>query len=78
MLEKAHSMPKAFDNLLEAYEQLGEAIPSLGQKQRVFEVHPQLIKIVELTYADLLEFHEHGIAIFERPSKCASSQRSSS
>ena len=69
MLEVAHAMPKAFDNLLEAYEQLGEATPSLGQKQKVFEVHPRLIKIVELMYADLLEFHEHGIAIFDRPSK---------
>jgi len=72
MLQVADSMPKAFDSLLEAYEQLGEVIPSLDKKQRVFEVHPQLIKILELMYSDLLEFHEQGLRIFDRPSKRAS------
>lgn len=66
MFEVASSFPKAFDDLLEAYEQLGEAIPSLEQKQWVFEVHPQLLKILELIYSDLLDFHERGLAIFDR------------
>ncbi|KAI9779019.1 MAG: hypothetical protein M1816_003779 [Peltula sp. TS41687] len=66
LLQVASSYAEAFDALLDAYEQIGENIPLLSQYQSLFERNPQMRKVLEMIYADILEFHRKAIKYFQQ------------
>ncbi|KAI1658130.1 WD40 repeat-like protein [Daldinia decipiens] len=57
----------SFDKLLDAYAQIGDAIPGLECYSKTFAEHPPLATVLEDYYSDILEFHRISITIFKRP-----------
>lgn len=57
----------SFDKLLDAYAQVGAAIPGLMVYRSTFEKHPPLANILEDYYSDILRFHEAALKVFTRP-----------
>ncbi|ROV93245.1 hypothetical protein VPNG_09534 [Cytospora leucostoma] len=57
----------AIDKLLDAYSQVGAAIPGLVVYQSAFEKYPPLAGILEDYYSDILQFHEAALEVFKRP-----------
>lgn len=60
---------KALDILLDAFEQLGNAIPDLRKHEGIFDVHPELWAILELIYQDVLQFLEQALRLSTHPSE---------
>ena len=56
----------AFDTLLDAYQQIGENIPLLGQYQAMFADNAYMQGILELIYKDILEFHRRALKFFKQ------------
>lgn len=59
----------ACDAILDAYEQLGEAMPVLSQFTSLLSTNRHTQRILIHIYEDILEFHLHTLQIFSRPSK---------
>jgi hypothetical protein len=55
------------DTLLDAYEQIGERIPSFMHYQCLFERNPEMRRALDLYYCDILEFHYHALQFLSRP-----------
>lgn len=59
---------EAFDKLLDAYSQIGDAIPGLLAYKTAFERHPTLAAVLEDYYSDILRFHQEALEVFNRSS----------
>ncbi|KAF5500395.1 hypothetical protein CGCS363_v006140 [Colletotrichum siamense] len=58
-----------FDKLLDAYAQIGDAIPGLSVYKGVFDQHETLKVVMQDYFSDILRFHEEAIKIFARSRK---------
>ncbi|KAF3058704.1 hypothetical protein GL218_05334 [Daldinia childiae] len=67
MLLTASTHLSSFDKLLDAYEQIGAAIPGLERYEKTFAEHHPLATVLEDYYSDILEFHRIAISVFKRP-----------
>ncbi|KAI1467938.1 WD40 repeat-like protein [Daldinia caldariorum] len=67
LLITASTHINSFDKLLDAYVQVGNAIPGLQRYEATFAEHPPLATVLEDYYSDILEFHRISLAIFKRP-----------
>lgn len=67
ILQVASSWTYSFDRLLDAYEELGEALPMLHQYQDLFKSQPELEKVLVMLYRDILDFHRGALRFFTRP-----------
>ncbi|KAK3996549.1 hypothetical protein QBC44DRAFT_317159 [Cladorrhinum sp. PSN332] len=66
LLGIAKAYVDSFDKLLDAYSDIGNAIPGLMHYKATFEKHPPLATVLEDYYSDILEFHAKAIAVFKR------------
>ncbi|OQV01238.1 NACHT domain-containing protein [Cladophialophora immunda] len=53
--------------ILEAYEQIGEALPLLEQYLSLFQQHPEMQRVLAMIYKDILEFHQPALRFLNRP-----------
>ncbi len=65
----ASTWARAFDTLLDAYQQLAENIPLLEQYHALFRTTPRMASVLTIIYEDILEFHQTALRVFKRPSK---------
>ena len=56
----------SLDALLEAYNQIAEALPRLDRYGVTFIDNPDFQKVLSLIYADILEFHRRAYKFFRR------------
>ncbi|OBT70089.1 hypothetical protein VE03_00429 [Pseudogymnoascus sp. 23342-1-I1] len=66
LLLVAKTWAESLDTLLDAYEQLGEAIPLLCQYESLFTNNKHMRRLLGCIYADILEFHRRALVIFKR------------
>ncbi|KAJ4266324.1 hypothetical protein NW762_004308 [Fusarium torreyae] len=57
-----------FDKLLDAYSEIGNALPGLQHYSASFENYPPLATVLEDYYSDILNFHHIALSVFARPS----------
>ncbi len=67
--QAASTWTDSFDSILDAYSQIGEHMPLLEQYQSLFGARPHMIRILTLTYADILKFHKKAVRMFRGKSK---------
>ncbi|KAJ3454415.1 hypothetical protein MRS44_018309 [Fusarium solani] len=67
LLETASSCDRAFNELLNTYERMGEEFPLLLQYRDLFQAEPQKVQILVLIYKDIIKFHEIALGQFRRP-----------
>lgn len=60
---------EAFNELLDAYQRIGENLPLLLQYQNLFQTDPKIGKILVFMYEDILEFHRRALNYFQKPSR---------
>ncbi|TDZ24409.1 hypothetical protein Cob_v003428 [Colletotrichum orbiculare MAFF 240422] len=66
LLGMAKTHIDCFDKLLEAYSQIGSAIPGLVAYTGTFQQHSTLYQILEDYYDDVLQFHLEAVQVFNR------------
>ncbi|KAI9869334.1 MAG: hypothetical protein M1813_000123 [Trichoglossum hirsutum] len=66
MLQTASTLEESFDQLLNAYEQIGERMPQLQKYEEIFSLDPRMQKVLEQYYEDILEFHRRALKFFSR------------
>ncbi|KAH6958961.1 hypothetical protein DER45DRAFT_613462 [Fusarium avenaceum] len=57
----------SFDKLLNAYSEIGNALPGLQQYRASFESYQPLSSVLEDYYSDILNFHRVALSVFARP-----------
>jgi hypothetical protein len=67
LLQMSSTWAKSLDQILDAYKQIGEALPLLQQYESLFKHHPEMQKVLVLIYKDILEFHTPAIRFFDHP-----------
>lgn len=67
MNKVASNFAHAFDTLLDAYEQIGEALPLLEQYAELFKDNKFMINALVEIYGDILEFHARALRVFTWP-----------
>lgn len=67
LLQATSSHPGAFNELLDAYESIGESLPLLTQYQTLFQAKPHAVRNLWLIYEDLLKFHHIILRYFQQP-----------
>ncbi|KAH0537126.1 hypothetical protein FGG08_006059 [Glutinoglossum americanum] len=55
------------EHLLGAYEEIGEVIHGLRQYDRLFRNYPDVRKVLERYFYDVLQFHQCVLEVFARP-----------
>lgn len=69
MLHSANQTHNAFDTLLGAYAEIGSKMPALRQYRATFNSHPDLLKVLEPIYEDILQFHQTMLRFLTHPSE---------
>ncbi|KAL5121669.1 hypothetical protein ACEQ8H_000355 [Pleosporales sp. CAS-2024a] len=54
----------SFEDLLEAYEQIGEQLPLVLDRELLFRNNPSMTTALEWIYMDILRFHQKAIRFF--------------
>ncbi|KAJ5901293.1 hypothetical protein N7504_007286 [Penicillium tannophilum] len=62
----ASSYQKAFQELVNTYESLGDSIPLLLQYQELFRTKPHMTRVLSLMYEDILNFHRLAMKYFQQ------------
>lgn len=57
------------EQLLGAYEEIGEVIHGLRQYDRLFRNYPDAREVLERYFYDVLQFHQCVLEVFARPGK---------
>lgn len=70
-LKTASALEESFDQLLNAYEQIGERMPQLQKYEEIFSLDPRMQKVLEQYYEDILEFHRRALKFFSRRGELA-------
>lgn len=73
----ASSYQKAFQELVNTYESLGDSIPLLLQYQELFRTKPHMTRVLSLMYEDILNFHRLAMKYFQQRRTCSCSCESS-
>ncbi|KAK6526015.1 hypothetical protein TWF281_011056 [Arthrobotrys megalospora] len=55
------------ENLLDAYQEIGEVLHGVGKYDRLFKNYPDIQRILEMYFYDVLEFHHEVLRVFGRP-----------
>ncbi|KIX96919.1 uncharacterized protein Z520_07033 [Fonsecaea multimorphosa CBS 102226] len=66
LLQASSNWANALDTILDAYEQIGEALPLLEQYASLFQKHKEMEEVLGLMYKDILEFHLPAIHFLNR------------
>ncbi|KAJ5809175.1 uncharacterized protein N7503_001393 [Penicillium pulvis] len=66
LLLVASSYQKAFQELVNTYESLGDSIPLLLQYQELFRTKPHMTRVLSLMYEDILSFHRLAMKYFQQ------------
>lgn len=53
----ASKWSQSFDVTLDAYNQLAQNIPPVGQYRHTFEQNPHMLKVLALIFDEILQFH---------------------
>lgn len=61
---------RAFDSVLDVYEQLGNKIPPLYEYLQLFTRLPESEECLVYIYRDVLTFHRLAYKLFSLPSNC--------
>lgn len=69
MLEHVRQDRRAFDQLLEAYQHIGKAMPDPEQIKRLSVSQYDLKPIVDRVYEEVLRFHSVAASFFDQPGK---------
>lgn len=69
LLQVTSNFARAFDDLLDMYEQVGEQLDLLGTYGPMFESRPHMKRVLEMIYVDILNFHSQALAYFGKKSK---------
>ena len=56
----------SFEILLNAYQEIGERLPSFVQYQALFDSNPDMRRALELYFCDILEFHHHALKFLNK------------
>ena len=62
----AGSYSEALNDLLDAYQEIGEHMPLLEQYEPYIKSNPYLQEIVSLIYSDILTFHRKAMKHFRQ------------
>ena len=60
---------ESFDSLLDAYQQLGLAVPRLAEYGELFGQHDDMNTLLAKIYEEILSFHQKAICFFRAKSK---------
>jgi hypothetical protein len=63
-MKTANPAEKAFDNILDVYEQLGHKIPLLYEYMRLFDKLQDSRECLVYIYQDILTFHQLAYKLF--------------
>ncbi|KAK8053544.1 hypothetical protein PG996_012845 [Apiospora saccharicola] len=63
----AGAFAKAFHELLDMYEKLGESIPMVLQFEELFKDDANMRKVLSIMWKDILEFHRQALKYFQQP-----------
>ncbi|KAK8015049.1 hypothetical protein PG990_008345 [Apiospora arundinis] len=63
----AGAYAKAFHELLDVYERLGESIPMVLQFEELFRKDDNMRRVLSGMWKDILEFHKHALKYFQQP-----------
>ncbi|KAK8879908.1 zinc finger protein [Apiospora arundinis] len=58
---------KAFHELLDVYEKLGESIPMVLQFEKLFQEDDNMRRVLFIIWKDILEFHRQALKYFQQP-----------
>lgn len=72
----ADEYTNVFDNLVDAYQQIAEAMPQFERLQAAFRDQPNLQAILAMIYEDILEFPRRAYKFFRRRCKCTTRSKS--
>lgn len=63
-----------FDDILDMYEEIGEQLVILEKYQSIlnWREKPHMGRVLEMIYADVLDFHGKALSYFKQKSKCPS------
>ncbi len=64
----ASEYTEVFEKLINAYQQIGEALPRFDRLQNTFEDNSEFQRVLALVYADILEFNRRAYKFFRRRS----------
>ncbi|KAE9374277.1 hypothetical protein N431DRAFT_371745 [Stipitochalara longipes BDJ] len=64
ILQTAHTYADSFEHILDAYSQIGEHMPLLGQYKDIFGNRPHMRRVLALIYTDILKFHKKAVRMF--------------
>ncbi|KAI4608163.1 hypothetical protein J4E80_009171 [Alternaria sp. BMP 0032] len=64
ILLTASTFADSFEQLLDAYERIGEQLPLLVEYESLFHKSPHMIEALEKMYLDILEFHRQALKFF--------------
>ncbi|KAI4132225.1 MAG: hypothetical protein LQ347_002654 [Umbilicaria vellea] len=65
-LKIASNFSEAFDALLDAYRQIGDALPIFSDINNLFSSHSNVQQILVNVYEDILEFHSRSVKFFKQ------------
>ena len=65
LVQIASQYTSVFDQLLDAYAKIGEALPRFDRSREIFQ-QPDFKYVLALVYADILEFHRRAYKILTR------------
>lgn len=71
VLQTSSANSYSFDRVLECYEQIGDAMPSLYKYQKLVEQDSDTRKLVFLLYEELLNLQYRIFLFFSEPSECS-------
>ncbi|EXJ70482.1 uncharacterized protein A1O5_06551 [Cladophialophora psammophila CBS 110553] len=66
LLQVSSTWANSLDKILEAYEQIGEALPLLKQYESLFTKCPKMQKVLVMMYTDILDFHLPAVSFLNR------------
>ncbi len=69
LLQVTSNFARAFDDLLDMYEQVGEQLDLLEKYHSMFEAKPHMRRVLGMIYVDILEFHSQALSYFRQKSK---------
>lgn len=73
MTQIASSISKAFQELLDVYASIGESVPFMARYESLFRKDSNMLRVLSITWKDILEFHRQALRYFQQPSKCSGS-----
>jgi predicted ATP-binding protein involved in virulence len=72
--QTTHIYTEAFKDILDIYEQIGRALPSLSMYKELFKDESDLEKVMIATYSDIIQANQLLVIYFQRRCKTNLSQ----